>query len=520
MALLLLRDIPVLCFCILAHFIYRYRRKPILPYPPGLPRWPIIGNALSIPLTYMHIFYKNLGDRLGTKIIYVEALGRPIVVLNDIRIAKDLLEKRSGLYSSRPELPMLTEVIGAKEFFGTMPYGDEWRNHRRIFQQYFSSKKQYHVEESAVEFVRKGLLPNIYQAPQDAHEHVRSCIGGLSTSLTYGLPTRRCKDPLVFFAEDVFTKLTSAAAPGKYLVNVISPLKYVPDWMPGAEFKRVARKLRDEKDRLIEEPYQMAQKNMDESTLSDCFVLGSLERNRDKADFERQAQHIKQAASQIYGAASETIVAATMTFILAMLTCPDVQRRAQQELDSVVGSNRLPEFSDMPNLPYLSAIIKEVLRWNPIAPMGLPHFTTEEDVYEGYYIPKGSVILANAYAMLHDEEVFPNSTEFKPERFIKNGVISDNVLDPENVVTFGFGRRVCPGSRVALSVLYIAAASILTVFDISPALDEKGDPIKVEPEFIAASVVSEPLPFQCKFTPRQGKNIESLLEEYLAAEFI
>ncbi|KAF9449666.1 cytochrome P450 [Macrolepiota fuliginosa MF-IS2] len=520
MTLLYLRDILFLCLCVLVHFIYRYRRKPLLPYPPGLPRWPIVGNAFSVPLTYMHIFYKNLGNQLGTKIIYVELLGRPLIVLNDIRMAKDLLERRSGLYSSRPVLPMLTEVAGIDYMFGSMIYGDKWRSHRRLFQQYFSPRKQYRVEERALEFVRKILLPSLYLPPQDVHESVRSCIGGFSTSLTYGLPTRRHKDPLVFLAEDVFATMAAAGSPGKYLVNLITPLKHVPEWMPGANFKRVARKLHDEALKLMEEPFQATQQNRDEGTLSDCFVLESLERNQDKADFELQSQHIKQTAALVYGAASETTVAAAMTFILAMLTCPDVQRRVQQEIDSVVGFDRLPEFSDIPSMPYLSAVIKEVLRWNPILATGVPHLTTDEDVYEGYYIPKGSVILANAYAMLHDEKVFPNPTEFNPERFFKNGAMPSDVPNPEEVATFGFGRRICPGAHVALSMLYIAAASILAVFDICPALDEKGNPIKVVPEFIAASIVSEPLPFQCKLTPRQGKNVESLLKEHLSVEVI
>ncbi|KAF9442470.1 cytochrome P450, partial [Macrolepiota fuliginosa MF-IS2] len=247
------------------------------------------------------------------------------------------------------------------------------------------------------------------------------------------------------------------------------------------------------------------------------FVLENLERTRHTEDYHTQHKITKQVAAQIYAAASETTSTAIMTFILAMLLYPDVQRKAQQELDSIIGSDRLPDFSDKPSLPYLSAILKEVLRWNPIAPMGVPHLTTDEDVYEGYHIPKGCTIVANAYAMLHDENVFPNPTEFRPERFIKNG---NDLPDPESVATFGFGRRICPGSHVALAMLYIAAASILTIFDIFPALDEEGNPIEVAPEFLPASLISEPLPFPCKFTPRQGKDVESLLKEYLSAEVI
>lgn len=107
--------------------------------------------------------------------------------------------------------------------------------------------------------------------------------------------------------------------------------------------------------------------------------------------------------------------------------------------------------------------------------------------------------------MLHDEDIFPNPKEFRPERFIDN----DDVLDPTTVATFGFGRRfvcpsfssctptdvhilfrICPGSHVARSALYISAASILSLFDILPAVGADGRPIHVEPEFGAASIVS------------------------------
>jgi hypothetical protein len=84
-------------------------------------------------------------------------------------------------------------------------------------------------------------------------------------------------------------------------------------------------------------------------------------------------------------------------FFLAMTVFPEVQRKAQQEIDRKVGADRLPGFQDRQNLPYIDAIVKEVLRWHPVAPMGLPHMTTEDDICEGYLIPKGSLLLPNIW---------------------------------------------------------------------------------------------------------------------------
>ncbi|KXN85009.1 Fumitremorgin C synthase [Leucoagaricus sp. SymC.cos] len=143
------------------------------------------------------------------------------------------------------------------------------------------------------------------------------------------------------------------------------------------------------------------------------------------------------------------------------------------------------------------------VRWNPIVPMGVPHMTNDEDVYKGYYIPKNCTIMANTYAMLHDEEVFLDPMEFKPERFIDDdGGIREDLPDPESIATFGFGRRVCPGAHIARSALYLTAASLLYLFDISPALDDRSKPILVTPKFTAASITSAPLPFPCKFNER------------------
>jgi cytochrome P450 len=89
---------------------------------------------------------------------------------------------------------------------------------------------------------------------------------------------------------------------------------------------------------------------------------------------------------------------------------PEVQRKAQDEIDRVIGGGRLPNFEDRQNLPYIDAIVKEILRWNPVGPMGLPHMTTEDDIYEGYLIPKGAVIMPNIWYTSSPLLAFPTST--------------------------------------------------------------------------------------------------------------
>ncbi len=90
-------------------------------------------------------------------------------------------------------------------------------------------------------------------------------------------------------------------------------------------------------------------------------------------------------------------VSAMYCFFLAMTLHPEIQRKAQEEIDRVIGNERLPNIDDRENLPYVNAVVKEVFRWHPIGPMGLPHMTTENDIFHGYLIPKGAVILPNIW---------------------------------------------------------------------------------------------------------------------------
>jgi len=176
------------------------------------------------------------------------------------------------------------------------------------------------------------------------------------------------------------------------------------------------------------------------------------------------------------------------TFLLAMTRYPNVYRKAQAEMDKTIGNERLPTLADMGSLPYLECILKEVLRWNTPFPLGLPHRVMTDDQYRGYHIPRGSTIVANIFAMLHDCD---QADEFVPERYEER----TDLPDPRDVV-FGFGRRICPGRYFAKSSLWCMMANIIATLDIerSPEDVEK----KIFPELqIIPGFISHPKPFSC-----------------------
>lgn len=202
----------------------------------------------------------------------------------------------------------------------------------------------------------------------------------------------------------------------------------------------------------------------------------------------------------LYSGGADTTVSSMHCFFLAMTLFPEVQRKAQAEIDAVIGSDRLPTFEDRPNLPYVDALVKEVLRWHPVAPMGLPHVTSADDVYEGMFIPKGTMLIPNIWLFMHDPATFKNPDTFTPERFL-----GPNPEPDPHTLCFGFGRRVCPGRELADASVYLSVAMALAVFDISKKRDASGSVIEPTVRF-TPGIISHPAEFKCEIKPRSERS--------------
>ena len=171
---------------------------------------------------------------------------------------------------------------------------------------------------------------------------------------------------------------------------------------------------------------------------------------------------------------------------LAMVAYPETQALAQEELDRVVGRGHLPTFKDYPNLPYIRAMVKEVLRWRPAGPLGAPHRSTEDDWYEGMFIPKGTTCIANMWHMNRDPEIYgENPEDFDPGRHLNaNGYLGSGLSDM-NVMehghyTYGFGRRGCVGRYMADNSLFIDIAVMLWAIKFERKKDATGSPLPLD----------------------------------------
>lgn len=487
-------------------------------YPPGPKRLPFIGNLLDIPTRHAYEKFAHYSKDLNSDIIYLDAVGVPFIVLNSLEACNDLLEKRSNVYSSRYHQTMAYELIDGKRIFPMLPYGDEWRESKKIMMKHITAPaNQEPIFSTITQFIRKSLLPNLLMAPADFLVHIRNGVGGSIISLTYGLPIKRVDDPWIEVAEQSMHCLTSAAVPGKYAVDVVPALKHLPEWLPGAGFLREAKEWKRTFARLFEEPFKAVKKGMVDGTVQPSFLSRSLEEISDMPDQERLERVIENVGGTFLAGGTDTSVTAVTNFVAMLLLFPDIQSKAQAEIDIVIGRHRLPELEDKTKLPYLSAVLKELLRWKPIVPSGLPHMTSEDDIYKDYYIPKGAIVMGNNWAIMHDEKIFPNPSKFDPTRFLtaSGQLRHDNKIpDPEVVATFGFGRRICPGINIGLASFWLSAACILACFNVTPELDDEGKPITPKIEYVGKEIVSHPEPFRCQITPRDPEATALVQAEY------
>jgi cytochrome P450 len=165
-------------------------------------------------------------------------------------------------------------------------------------------------------------------------------------------------------------------------------------------------------------------------------------------------------------------------FTLAILAYPETQARAQAELDAVVGRTRLPTFADYTHLPYIRAMVKEACGGVPSILSASPHRSIEDDWYEGMFIPKGTVCIANVWHLNRDPEIYgEDAAHFNPARHLDaNGDIAPGPPDTkeESHVTYGFGRRLCVGRHVANNSLFIDIAILLWATKIERKKDRSG----------------------------------------------
>ncbi|KAI0331701.1 cytochrome P450 [Cubamyces sp. BRFM 1775] len=506
--------IPLISLLLLVIFIAqqlvrkRYRKA----LPPGPPGLPLLGNVYDIPRTTPWVTYRDLTDKYGD-VICVRLLGHPVIVLNSLTAVSDLLEKRSAKYSDRPSaLVSISRTLNWIWILGMKPYDDDWRRMRRQLWQYLqpSAVTQWHPIQTRES---RRFLKCLLHDQHDLHNLIQLSFCKSLLSIAYGLPADEVTSRYVKLLGDMDSGISEAFDPA---ILFIPWLRYLPRWFPGGTWKSGIKRWRMQADATLDVPFEAALGAMIQGNVEPSVLIELFDKLQNAKTSGREQEFVKGVLGSLFTAGADTTSSAFYAFFCALIMYPEVQKRAQEELDAVVGPDRLPELTDRPSLTYINAIIKEVLRWHIITPLGVSHRCTEDNVYRGWVIPENATVMANVWGILHDPERFPEPDAFRPERFLKDGKLDPDAFDPITLV-FGHGRRICPGRYFAEDGLFINIASVLHAFDILPAIDERGNPVPVKYEIADSGLLSAVKPFQYSIRPRSSA-AEALVREMTSVE--
>ncbi|KAK7438476.1 hypothetical protein VKT23_018091 [Stygiomarasmius scandens] len=374
------------------------------------------------------------------------------------------------------------------------------------------------MQTSSIQFAESTqLMYDLLNDPKSHFKHIRRLSASVIFSILYGkrVPRYDSYEAASFFhhihiQEHLFM-------PGAHLpVDIFPFLKYLPEG-PLAPWKKECKELKDLHHMLYFGSLEQCKDRLDRGEGTDCLmeqVLACQEK------FGLTWHQVGYIGGTLIEGGIDTSTSMLQMLVMVLSCHPEVQRKAQEEIDHTIG-DRIPRLDDIKNLPYIQAIIKELGRFRPPLPFGIPHATIQNEEYRGYTIPKGCTVFQNQWGIFHDPEIFDHPDQFWPERYLqtkygtKKGVDDSHFRDS---IIFGAGRRICPGMHIGNLSLEINVTNLIWAFNFSNAKDpDTGLEIPIDLNRVSTGFALQPLPFECEIQPRSQRKVELIYQAFVDA---
>ncbi|KAL4903100.1 O-methylsterigmatocystin oxidoreductase [Aspergillus multicolor] len=488
----------------------RLASRPGAPLPPGPPGIPLLGNINEIAPkddTPRWKFWRDSLSQYGP-ISSLNVFGQTIIILNDVEAAVDILDRKSSVTLFDTDLTM-SKMCGWGD---SRPHpGDVglWKGIRSNMKREMGTRQAVSRLHPLIDRTTRDLLGRFLEAPENVRDHIERDAAEFFLNLGYGYDI--APPDHVNAKEDRFYELAQRTnslfwyifGRQDWIVNQIPLLQYLPAWFPGAESARIAAEIRGSVKEFKALGLKFVQSKMarDQTNSQPSMLARLLQDGVPEPGSEREAATMWSPV-EVYLGGTEAAVATFTDILIAMALHPDVQRKAQDELDRVVGPDTLPGFHHRTSLPYIDAVLKETLRWHPPALTPPPHVANTDLIWNGYLLPRGSYFIANIGAFTQNSALYRDPTTFNPDRFLTGG--PDNLSgtrEPDiQKFVFGFGRRVCPGRFLADDMLFLFTVQVLACFSIAPKVEGASEPKWLQ------GVISQPGPFELKIQPRSRQH--------------
>ncbi|XVE58757.1 hypothetical protein DITRI_Ditri04bG0194800 [Diplodiscus trichospermus] len=435
--------------------------------PPGPHALPIIGNLHmlgKLPHQSLHHLAKRYGPIMS---IWLGSI--PTIVVSSPQAAELFLKTHDLVFASRPKVQASEYLSYGARAMAFTEYGSYWRTVRKWCTLHLLSASK--VESFAP--LRKAEVRSLIESVKKAAAASETV--NLSLKIYELIEQMSCKIVFGGSKDDRFNlkQLTREVAHLSGVFNISDYLPYLAPLDVQGLARRLKRTSRD-LDALLEEiidEHEQGTNHKEQKPHGDFVdvMLTLLDKPMNPHEHEEQAHiiersNIKAILLDMIGGSSDTTATSIIWTLSELLRHPRVMVHLQQELETIVGKNRMVEESDLPKLTYLDMVVKESLRLHPVGPLLLPRESMEDITINGYFIPKKSRVMVNIWSMARNINVWSkNAEEFFPERFIDSNI--DLRGHDFQLIPFGSGRRGCPGMQFALTTIGLALAQLVHCFD-------------------------------------------------------
>nr|UXM19720.1 flavonoid 3'-monooxygenase 2 [Hydrangea macrophylla] len=464
------------------------RRRRVLNLPPGPKPWPVIGN-LNLIGALPHRSIHELSLKYGP-IMQLRFGSSPIVVGSSVDMAKTFLKSMDVTFASRPKTAAGKYTTYNYSDITWSPYGPYWRQARKMcLMELFSTKRIESYEYIRVEEMNS-LLRVLYKSSSSNQNQPISLKNHLST-VSLNVISR-----MVLGKRYLDESENSVVAPEEFkkmidelfLLNGVLNIGDLIPWLDFLDLQGYVKRMKivsKKFDRFLE--HVLDEHNLTRKTEGKNFVahdmVDVLLQLADDPNLEVKLERhgVKAFTQDLLAGGTESSAVTVEWAISELLKKPEIFKKATEELDRVIGKDRWVQEKDIPNLPYIEAIIKETMRMHPVAPMLVPRFSREDSKVAGYDIPKGTQVLVNVWTIGRDPTLWVDPEEFCPERFIGKDI--DVKGHDFELLPFGAGRRMCPGYGLGLKVIQSSLANLLHGFTWKLPGDMKREDLNMEEIF-------------------------------------
>ncbi|EHK96397.1 putative O-methylsterigmatocystin oxidoreductase [Glarea lozoyensis 74030] len=442
-------------------------------------------------------------------------LGAKFIIISDEKIAEDLLVKRAKIYSDRPQIRSLFDAkstYGSMEYLPLMGRNKYWSRQRRFTHSYLTeaTNNQYY---GVMNFEAKRFLNNLLINPDNFGFWLEDMASKIMCQLTW--------DDTSFsamYTQNAWGLLTQMSPAGP-ITNLITPLWELP--IPINPWKKAERIRHDEQQALWMKLLLNTRAKLEKGEARSCFTKTYLQNEKTtnlSGDYEASSVIGMMALVGIF-----TVAGPLWYFLAAMALHPEWQKRVQEEIDEQC-EGRMPTLDDAPKLPILRACIVETLRWKPNVPTGVAHEVEADDWYNGCFIAKGSRILPLDWAFMHNEDKYPDSYNYHPERYLEEKW--PTYKEPltqfptvKGLTSFGFGQRQCLGQSLTHDELIVACGALCWGFNMKKKINPKtGKEIEIDINKSNSLLIVKPDAFQMAFEPRTQDRRKEIVHQWEVAE--